>query len=172
MLVVAAGLGWLVVATVLPKLNQPPTRQGTRLIRIDPQAAHEVRIARGETRLEFFRAKDGWGLRPAAGADALVTDRLNGFLEALEQTTRLVEIGARPLSEFGLDPRRGEIVVRNGDEAKIAIGDRNPPLTGLYVQVLPGPSVVMVGAVLLWEFDKLVALAPREPIWPSKETGP
>jgi hypothetical protein len=172
MLGVAAVLAWLVVTTVLATLNQPPTPQGAPLVRIDPQATREVAVIEGETRLELVRGQHGWGIRPGPGEDPMVTERVNGFLETLAGTTRLVEIGERPLAEFGLDPPRGQVILRNGGEVKIAIGDRNPPLTGLYVQVLPGPSVVMVGAVLLWEFDKLVALARREPIGPSKQTGP
>ena len=45
-----------------------------------------------------------------------------------------------------------------------AIGDRNPPLTALYVQVLPSTKIELVGSVLLWEFDKLVALTKTLPV--------
>jgi hypothetical protein len=76
------------------------------------------------------------------------------------------------LAAFGLAPPRATITVRDGGETKIALGDRNPPLTAVYVQVLPAPDVVLVGSIVKWEVDKIAALISRETVQTAEEADP
>jgi hypothetical protein len=93
---------------------------------------------------------------------------LDGFLETLAGLTRLVVIDGADanLAEFGLAPPRAVVTIRDGRVFSLAIGDRNPPLTALYVQIFPEANITLVGSVLLWEFDKLVALSKTQPVEP------
>ena len=97
-----------------------------------------------------------------------ITDgRVGEFLSSLGGLVRLVDIGTAAevsLSEFGLSPPGDRVLLEDGDggRTEILLGDRNPPLTGIYVEVMPGGDVVLVGAVLLLEIDKLAALASSE----------
>ena len=169
MAAVAAALAVAVALTVLPGLAPPvPTRVGQPLVDLDPKAVSQVEVTPREgTPYSFARRGGGWVLVRPAGAVEVPADRLDGFLQTLAGLTRLVEIGEQDVdpAEFGLAPARARVVLRNGKEVTFAIGDRNPTLTGLYVQILPSSKIVLVGAVLLWEFDKLAVLA-RQPVEP------
>lgn len=166
---VAAVLAVAVGATVLPGLAPPvPTRTGEPLVEIDPKKVRVIEITPREgPSYAFLRNEQGWELIRQGGSMMVPDDRLDGFLTTLAGLTRLVEIGddVDP-TEFGLAPPRARVALRNGEEVTLALGDRNPPLTGLYVQVLPSSKIVLVGAVLLWEFDKLAALARTQPVEP------
>jgi hypothetical protein len=169
MAAVAAVLAAVVAVTVLPGLAPPvPTRTGEPFLAIDPAAVREVAIETRGVAYRFVREADGWALASDAGATPVPADRLDGFLATVDVLTRLVVIDASEvrLADFGLDPPRATIALRGGDDVVLALGDRNPPLTALYVQVLPRANIVLVGAVLLWEFDKLVALARAQSVEP------
>lgn len=163
MVVSAAVLACAVALTVLPGLAPPvPTRVGEPLVDLDPGKVRSIGVElRDGTAFAFTRSGGGWQLARGSSTSDVPADRLDGFLQTLAGLTRLVEIGDQGVvpAEFGLDPPRARLVLQDGKEVSLAIGDRNPPLTGLYVQVLPSPKIVLVGAVLLWEFDKLAALA-------------
>lgn len=168
---IAVALGVITALTVLPGLAPPvPTRVGEPLVTFDPAAVREVEIVASGVghQFRFVRRGDGWALVLPSGEVAVPADRLDGFLETVTGLTRLVEIDAAEANpaEFGLEPPRGRVVIRDGGEITLALGDRNPPLTALYVQVLPRTNIVLVGAVLLWEFDKLVALARAQSVEP------
>ncbi len=169
---IAVALGVITALTVLPGLAPPiPTRTGEPLVKLDPEDVREVELDASASGLHFrfVRRADGWILITPSGESPIPSDRLDGFLDTVAGLTRLVEIGEADTvnpAEFGLAPPRGHVVIRNGGEINLALGDRNPPLTGLYVQVLPRTNIVLVGAVLLWEFDKLVALARAQSVEP------
>ena len=165
----AVALGVVAAFTVLPGLAPPLPVQGERLLRFDPKRVRAVDvIPRGALPYSFVRKGDIWTLTREDAAVEVPSDRLDGFLETLAGLTRLVVIDdpGLELSEFGLAPPRAFVTVRDGDVHSIALGDRNPPLTALYVQVMPSSNIELVGAVLLWEFDKLVALTKTLPVEP------
>jgi hypothetical protein len=165
---IAAALGVVALLTVLPGLAPPvPERGGERLIDLDPKRVRQIDVLPREGAPYRFTRKDRTWTMSIDGRDVVVpSDRLDGFLETLAGLTRLVVIdGAETKrSEFGLDPPRALLTIRDGRLLSIALGDRNPPLTALYVQVLPEANIALVGSVLLWEFDKLVALSKTPPV--------
>jgi hypothetical protein len=159
---VAAVLAAIVVLTVLPTLNPPaPTAAGTPLVEVDPAQVTGIDAVRGDATVRFNRTPGGWARSSPQGVEDIDPDRLDGFLSTLASLKRLSELSGDDLvpADFGLEPPRGEIVLHGPSDVRIVIGDRNPPLTALYVQVLPDPRIVLVGSVLLWEFDKLTGLA-------------
>lgn len=170
MAAIAAVLAVVVIVTVLPGLAPPvPERRGEPVVALDPKSVRQVEVVPREGAPYSFARKDGgWVMTRVAGEEVVPSDRLDGFLETLAGLTRLVVIDEPDLSlaEFGLAPSRAVVTIRDGKEIKLALGDRNPPLTALYVQILPETNIVLVGSVLLWEFDKLVALSKTQPVEP------
>lgn len=110
----------------------------------------------------FSRVPGGWtvavGGAPAEPVDGGIVD---GFLGELAKAGRLTQFVENDPGAFGLAPPRGSVALRGATAAEIRFGDRNPPLTALYVQVFPAPDVVLVGSVLLWEYDKLLGEVRR-----------
>jgi hypothetical protein len=175
MAAVAAALALITFLTVLPGLKEAaPKRTGELVVALDPKQIRQVDVApRDGGPYSFARKDGGWVIKLPGGESEVPSDRLDGFLETLAGLTRLVVIDEPDVSraEFGLDPARAVVTMRGDKEIALAIGDRNPPLTALYVQVLPKANIVLVGAVLLWEFDKLTALARTPPVEPSDRTA-
>lgn len=167
---IAGALGVVALLTVLPGLAPPvPDRGGERLIDLDPKLVRMVDVLPREgAPYAFTRKHQTWTMSTQGREVEVPSDRLDGFLETLSGLTRLVVIDAAeaPRSDFGLDPPRAIVTIRDGRVRSIALGDRNPPLTALYVQVLPEANIALVGSVLLWEFDKLVALSKTPPVEP------
>ncbi len=167
---IAGALGVVALLTVLPALAPPvPERGGERLIDLDPKRVRVVDVVPREgAPYTFTRTHQTWTMNRQGHEVEVPSDRLDGFLETLSGMTRLVVIDAAeaPRSEFGLEPPRAIVTIRDGRVTSIALGDRNPPLTALYVQVLPEANIALVGSVLLWEFDKLVALSKTPPVEP------
>lgn len=165
----AAALALIAAATALPKLAPPsPTRSGDRLFAFEPERVRTVEISLRDRKgvYELVRRDRTWTLYGPEGRVEAPADRVDGFLDTLAGLTRLVEIAGPDirLADFGLAPPRAAVTVRDGSGFSFAIGDRNPPLTALYVQVLPSSKIQLVGSVLLWEFDKLVALIKALPV--------
>lgn len=177
LLVMAAVAGLLAVValfTVLPRVLSRPvaTQGGERVFPFDPKRVRSVEVrTRDKAELHIFTRRNGtWTLSAPQGALEVPAHRVDGFLETLAGLTRLVVIdepGTNP-KDFGLDPPRAMVTIRDGRGFVFTIGDRNPPLTALYVQVLPSTKIELVGAVLLWEFDKLVALTKTLPVDTSR----
>jgi hypothetical protein len=171
---IAALLGVIVVVTVVPHAFAPPKRPGEPFLHFDPKRVRRIDVAPREGAPYSFARKDGgWTMSGRGDASEVPADRLDGFLETLAGLTRLVVIdepGQNP-ADFGLAPPRALVTLHGDGDVAIAIGDRNPPLTALYVQVLPRTNIVLVGAVLLWEFNKLAALARTQPVETQERTG-
>jgi hypothetical protein len=169
MAAIAIALGVLAAFTVLPGLAPPLPEQGERLLVFDPKRVRVIDVVpRGGMPYAFVRKDSTWTLTRGDVSVEVPSDRLDGFLQTLAGLTRLVVIDDPNLNraEFGLAPPRALITVRDGEVHSIALGDRNPPLTALYVQVMPSSNIELVGAVLLWEFDKLAALTKTLPVEP------
>jgi len=175
LLAIAAGLGLVALFTVLPGLAPPiPQPGGERLLDLDPKRVRQIDVVPRDGLPYFFaRRARTWTMNVQGAEVEVPSDRLDGFLETLAGLTRLVVIDEPDLdrAEFGLAPPRAIVTIRDGRVTSIALGDRNPPLTALYVQVLPEANIALVGSVLLWEFDKLVALSKTPPIEPRERTG-
>jgi hypothetical protein len=85
---------------------------------------------------------------------------VNDFLRTLSELRALMDISAsaKELAEYGLDPPLGMIQLHVNGQAQplvLQIGDRNPATTGVYVRRGGDGSVVLAGALVEWEFDKL-----------------
>jgi hypothetical protein len=103
----------------------------------------------------------------ATGSEPIPPERVADFLGAIMSARVVIDLsdGAEKQAELGFDDPAAEVTLRrtDGEPIRIVVGDRNPTLTGLYVQVFPGGRLSMVGSLLLWEVDKLAALVTAQP---------
>jgi hypothetical protein len=166
--VVVAGL---VALLVLPRLAPPPpTPPGKPLVALRTADVREVEVTRdqgGRKHLRLDRTESGWDLVTDAGPEPVPPDKVTDFLGALADARVVTEFAddREVREELGIDEPTAEVTLRrvDGEPIRIVVGNRNPTLTGLYVQVFPGGHLSMVGSVLLWEVDKLAALVTAQP---------
>jgi len=168
-------LGVLVVFDALPRLNPPPPKaQGAPFLPGGVEGVEAIEITRGRKNFRLEREGTGWAILDRGTRSVIADDRVDEFLSSLDDLVVLVDIGPASdvsLEEFGLSRARDGIslIRSDGERTEIRIGDRNPPLTGVYALVLPGEKVVLVGAVLLLDVDTLATLASSPA--PQKEDG-
>lgn len=171
-LAVALILGGLVSVAVLPRLAPPPAvAAGTPLVDIAVAEVNRIDLERfqgGRKSLRLERSAQGqWRLIGTGGGEPIPDDRVVELLDAVAAARVVVDFeggAGERRAELGLEDPAGELTLHriNAEPVKILLGDRNPTLTGLYVQVFPGGRLAMVGSVLLWEVDKLAALATTQ----------
>jgi hypothetical protein len=130
----------------------PPADQVTRLIDFDPASVTTVTVRRGSQQWQAERTADGW-----SGAGR-ATD-MDDFLHDLGELAVIlpIEVGPDTLRDHGLEPPQASIALTRASAAPITvlIGARNPPATGVYVRVGNDGPVVLTGALLLWDLEKV-----------------
>lgn len=132
--------------------DTPPADQVTHLLAFDPAAVTAVAVRRGDQRWRAERAADGWS---GAGRD---TD-IDGFLHDLGELAVIlpIEVGPDTLRDHGLEPPQASVELTRAGAPPIVlqIGARNPPATGVYVRLGDQGPVVLTGALLLWDLEKV-----------------
>lgn len=127
-----------------------PSQPVEHLFAFDPAQVTAVSLIHGSVRATARRAGAQWeGVDNAA--------RFEEFLGALAATAKLTTIEAAPtdLAVYGLatPSRRLVLDLVAGPPVTLAIGDRTPVGTAVYVRLGDGP-VELAGSLLLWEIDK------------------
>lgn len=136
----------------------PPGDLVKRLLAFDPAAISAVTVRRGTQEWRAERTAAGWS------GVGQVTD-MNDFLHDMEELAEImpIEVGPETLRDHGLDPPQASIELTRTDAPPLLllVGARNPPATGVYVRVGADGPVVLTGALLLWDLEKIErALAP------------
>lgn len=159
LLLVAAALLALVLADRRPIVPQAPlpTPDGPPLLEAPLGAVAQLEWDRGPDRLTLVRTSSGW--RDAAG-HAWPADVVEVALDALGSLHPQVVVADEPLAlaEYGLEPagERLRVLDDTGHELlALDIGNRNPAWTGSYARRAGRREVLLVGALLRWELDKL-----------------
>ncbi len=128
-----------------------PQEQVTPLVAFDPSAVTTITVQRGATTWRAERAVGGWTGSPRPGdVEEFLRDVAN--LAQIMPTTA----DAASLRDHGLDPPQGSIELQRRDAPPLVIfiGQRNPPATGVYVQLGSHGPVALTGALLLWDLEK------------------
>jgi len=118
-------------------------------------AVARVELADGQRELAIVRRGDVW-----ADADGRACDGAADLVDALRALRPLAVIDAAPRTpdDYGLGAgaRHVRLVATDGRPLlQLDVGDRNPAWTALYVRRDGAPEVLLVGAQLAWELDKL-----------------
>jgi len=116
-------------------LLTPPLRDATRIVLVD-----------GGRTTEITRGADGWTVRGAPD-----------FLASLESLRVLAVIDDAEPETYGFAPDATQLRVDDGANAlvELEVGATNPSETGIYVRRIGQRPVLLVGALLRWELEKL-----------------
>lgn len=159
------------------KRTLPAAAGHAPLLRFDVAAVDGVDIT-GPTGVIRLR-RQGTAWRRARGAPLPAPEGVDALLETLADIRPLATIASAPvdLESFGLDPPRSRIAISLGPERSpltLVLGDRNPAWTGVYALASSAPDqVVLLGALILWEVDKIsrAARQDRDPPSPPERHG-
>lgn len=129
-----------------------PGDQIKHLLAFDPAKVTAITVRRGDRQWRAERTAGTWS---GAGRATDMDDFLHDLGELAEIMP--IEINADTLRDHGLDPPQGSIEISRADQPPLLllIGLRNPPATGVYVRVGADGPVVLTGALLLWDLEKL-----------------
>ena len=130
----------------------PPADQITHLLAFDPATVTAVTVRRHDRQWRAERTADGWS---GAGRSTDMDD----FLHDLGELAVIlpIAVGSDTLRDHGLDPAQASIELTRAGAPPIVlhVGARNPPATGVYVRVGTDGPVVLTGALLLWDLEKV-----------------
>jgi hypothetical protein len=131
----------------------PPPEEVVPLADVGTNDVVSLELRVGERRVVMQQTAGKWTgpLAPAA---------VEEFLASLRGIGRLshIPVGDRDLAEFGLDEPQRSVQIALHDPAesiRIDVGDSNPAATSVYVRINQVGPIVLAGAVLTWEIDKL-----------------
>ncbi|GIW40189.1 MAG: hypothetical protein KatS3mg076_0766 [Candidatus Binatia bacterium] len=130
-----------------------PSAPKEYVLRFDPELVRRVLLVQHGAVRSAERSGSRWrGSRKRGAPDE--------FLESLRELVVLTTIGSAglDLADYGLAPPSRQVVLEFSGRppTRLSIGDRNPSGTAVYVRVGDGP-VLLVGSLLLWEFEKAYA---------------
>lgn len=162
----------LVRAEVSARLAPPSSAPASPLVLLPPSGVDSIPVRGEDVAGRFERSGEGWTFTPEGGAPRTVDADVPGeFLRTLAGLTRLTQFVDQDPAAFGLERPRGSFALGGDSGVRVDIGDRNPTLTAVYLRLPPQPDVVLVGSVLLWEWDKLLGAARRSTAGDDGEAG-
>jgi hypothetical protein len=133
--------------------NTPP------LLDVPPGSVTRVEWSSDSDRLTLVRTSKGWNDAAGHPWPADVVDSVLASLASLHPHTVLAGETA-DLAEYGLAPARGRLLLSDAGGVTLfamEVGDRNPAWTGYYARREGRDEVMLVGALLRRELDKLRA---------------
>jgi Domain of unknown function (DUF4340) len=137
-----------------------PNKPVTHLLDFDAGRVVKIVFGRGDEEVTVTREAGRWH-------GAANPKPLDDFLSTLADLQKLttIDANARDLADYGLTipSRRLGLETSDGGRLSLAIGDRNPPGTAVYVQIGAGGPVALAGALIIWEFDKAFAAVTGRP---------
>ena len=147
---------WVDRAPIVPQ-RPLPTPDTPPLLDAPIASVSRVEWQHGRDRLTLVRTPAGW--HDAAG-HPWPADVVDVALDALASLHPHPLVLGEPIdfTEYGLAPATERLRVLDGTGNELLamdIGNRNPAWTGSYARRSGRPEVLLVGALLRWELDKL-----------------
>jgi hypothetical protein len=143
---------------VVPEAEQPP------VLLASPEAVARIEIDEPRGRLAAVRTATGWTDETGRPWPREAPADLLGTLSTLRPIMVVDPAPDRP-AEYGLGPGAEQLRVSAADGTPLLVlevGERNPSWTGLYARRPDRPEVVLVGALLRWEIEKVRDTRPQE----------
>jgi hypothetical protein len=128
-----------------------------------PGAVARVALEEHGARLTAVRRERAW---VDEHGRAWSGDAVSGLVAALGSLRPVMVVESDPVEPgeygFGPDAVRLEVSAEGGRRLlALELGQQNPSSTGVYARIGGQREVVLVGALLRWELDKLREAAPR-----------
>lgn len=150
-------LVWVGGTDIVPH-RQPSAPAGPPLLDAPVASVGRIEWTRGPDRLTLVRTPAGW---VDAAGHSWPRDTIDTALDTLASLRPhvVVPAGEAPdLAEYGLDGVAERLRVLDGTGRELLamdIGNRNPAWTGVFARRAGRGDVLLVGALLRWELDKL-----------------
>ena len=159
-LIALLGYLWLVE---FPSRRAAPSAEPAPLLAAGARVGR-VEVEDREGRVTAMRSERGW---TDAEGRPWQSDAVSDLVDTLGTLRPVMVVDPAPEdpATYGLGPDAPQlrVVAQDGKPLlTLEVGERNPSWTGLYARAAGRPEVVLVGAVLHWELEKLRHAAPRE----------
>ncbi len=164
LLAVLAALGlYLLLEYRRPAALAPEAESAPPLLGAPAATVVRIEVDDAEGRLVALRGPSGW--TDAAGRPWQGNAPAE-LLEVLATLGPVMVVDPEPENpaDYGLGPGALRLPLRGaGDRVLLALelGERNPAWTGLYARLAGERRVLLVGAILHWELEKLKESAPE-----------
>jgi hypothetical protein len=154
-------LGYLWIAELRPSRRSPPS-DPPPLLDVSPALVARVELEGGGTRLVAVRHDDAW-----ADVDGRPWDAVADLVATLATLRPVMVVDPEPRepADYGLGSGAEHIRLLAADARPLLgleVGDPNPSSTALYARREGLREVILVGAVLRWELEKVLG-AVRSP---------
>jgi len=149
-----AALGGYLFIAERPRAGTPPP-EAAPLLAEPASAVARIELTQGERRVVALRRGDAWAYEHGTASDGAAD-----LVEALRTLRPLMVVDPSPHAPddygFGAEARHVRLLAADGRSLlSLDVGNRNPVWTALYVRRDGAPEVLLVGAQLAWEIEKL-----------------
>ena len=160
--VLAGLLGYLWLTEIRPRVRATDPAEPPPLLAVPPAGVARVEVETAGARLTAVRHDGAWA---DSSGHPWPGDRVADLLSTLETLRPVMTVDADPAApgDYGLGPgaQTLRVIATDGQPLlALEIGDRNPSWTGLYARRNGEPAVLLLGAILRWEIEKLRDAAP------------
>jgi hypothetical protein len=164
--VLAALVAYIWLAEVEPRRHvarADESAEAAPLLTVPAGAIARVALEEHGARLTALRHEQAWVDEEGRSWRG---DAVSGLVETLGSLRPVMVVENDPMDpgEYGLGPDalRLEVSAEGGRSVlALELGQQNPSATGVYARVAGRHEVMLVGALLRWEIDKLRDAAPR-----------
>jgi len=140
----------------------PPRPPEAPLLAVPAADATTVDLTWPDAHLHAVRRDGAWHADDPAVLPAGMVDDLLAALATIRPIDTLTA-SATDATDYGFGSGGTTLVVstRDAPVLRLQVGDRNPAWTGIYVRRTGSMDVLLVGALLHWELEKLHTMATR-----------
>jgi len=165
--VLVALVAYIWLAEVEPRRRPPRSDEAAEpapLLTVPSSAIARVALEERGARLTAVRQERTWVDEEGRSWRG---DAVSGLVETLGSLRPVMVVESDPMepAEYGLGPDalRLEVSAEGGRPVlALELGQQNPSATGVYARVGGRREVVLIGALLRWELDKLRDAAPAQ----------
>lgn len=159
-LIALAGYLWL--GDNRPGTARPVSAEAPALLAVPPTQVARLEFQTDDRTLSAVRAANGW---IDAGGHPWTGDAVRDVIDELGSLRPVMVVDPEPANpaDYGLGAGAVHLRLLGADGRSLLaleLGERNPAWTGLYARVGGAREVVLIGAVLHWELEKLREAAP------------
>jgi len=159
----AALLAYLWLGELRPRRGRATAKAVPTLLAAATADVTRIDLEEHGRRLVAIRRDGKW---VDAQGHAWRGDVVGDLIDTLGTLSPIMVVDADPAepSDYGLGPDtpRLRVIAAGKELLSLEIGERNPAWTGLYARLAGQREVILVGAVLHWELEKLRDAAPDD----------
>ena len=154
--------GYLWLGESRPGTPRPVAAEAPAVLAVPASQITRLELEEEERTVVAVRGPTGW---LDADGHPWVTDAVSDVIDTLTSLRPVMVVDPEPanLADYGLDAGAVHLRLYGADKRvvlSLELGERNPAWTGVYARVGSAREVVLIGAVLHFELEKLREAAP------------